>query len=76
MEDSKAIIMLQEEMKYHRKDHEELKAMVAEINEKLDKRFVTKEQFWPVKTLVYSGAGIILSSACLAGISLIFNHVK
>ena len=28
--------------------------------EELESRFVTKEAFWPVRTIVYGGAGIVL----------------
>lgn len=41
--------------------------IVARLEVKIDKRiddledrFVTKEAFWPVKTIVYGGAGIVL----------------
>lgn len=33
---------------------------ITEIKTLLDKKFVTREAFWPVKTLVYSAAGSIL----------------
>lgn len=43
-----------------------------DVNEKLE-NFVTKDQFWPVKTIVYGCLGIILTSVVIAGVTLIIN---
>jgi tetrahydromethanopterin S-methyltransferase subunit B len=40
-----------------------IKATIDEIKIKLDSNYVTKDEFWPVRTIVYSaagGAGLIL----------------
>ncbi len=36
------------------------------IDKKLDEKFVTKESFWPVKTLVFGMVGIILTGVVMA----------
>ena len=50
--------------------NEELKI----INEKLDKKFVTKDSFWPVKTVTYSLVGLIMTGFIVALISLVFKQ--
>ena len=48
-------------------------SFMRDINDKLDKKFVTKDSFWPVKTLVYGAAGTMLASILLALIYLVIN---
>lgn len=43
-----------------------------DVNGKLE-NFVTKDQFWPVKTIVYGCLGIILTAVVLAGLALVIN---
>lgn len=64
--------------------HEKLKEIVDGIEEnnkrlmeKMDKEhanLVTKDQFWPVKTLVYSGTGVILLAVLGAMVALVINN--
>ncbi len=44
---------------------------VQDIKEKLDQNFVTKESFWPIKTLVYGATGIILVAVFSALVYLV-----
>lgn len=37
-------------------------------------RFINKDQFWPVKTLVYGATGIILTGVITALVYLVVNH--
>lgn len=47
---------------------ESQEAILARIDERLEGieermgGYVTQDQFWPVKTIVYSGAGIVLAT--------------
>lgn len=34
--------------------------IVARLEEKMENSYVTKTEFWPVRTIVYGGAGLIL----------------
>lgn len=45
---------------------------VSAINEKLDNNYVTKDDFLPVKNIVYGLTGLILTAAILALLKLIF----
>lgn len=42
--------------------------------EELEERFVTKEAFWPVKTIVYGGAGIIFIAVFGFLVNLAVKH--
>lgn len=56
------------------KDVSYMKDSIRDINNKLDKldgRYVTVDQFWPVKTIVYGGAGIVLTSVMGAILTVI-----
>lgn len=44
---------------------------VTEMNEKLDAHYVTKDQFEPVRNLVYGLVGIILTAVIVAVIKLV-----
>ena len=51
--------------------------LVYKMMEKMDKEhanLVTKDQFWPVKTLVYSGTGVILLAVLGAMVALVINN--
>lgn len=43
-----------------RQDVKGLKEDVDDLRATLDTKYVTQDQFWPVKTIVYAGAGIVL----------------
>jgi hypothetical protein len=47
---------------------------VDEISTKLDSQYVTKQEFWAVKTIVYSGAGLILTAVVVAVIDMVIRH--
>lgn len=44
---------------------------VTEMNEKLDAHYVTKDQFEPVRNLVYGMVGLLLTGIILAIIRLV-----
>ena len=52
-------------------DHNLIIKQVEEINEKLDKMFVTKSEFDPIKNVVYGMIGLILVAVAGALIRLI-----
>ncbi len=48
--------------------HESLK----DIKE-IMKENITQDQFWPIKTLVYSAVGLVLTAVVVAGIAMIIK---
>lgn len=46
---------------------------ISQINQKLDHNYVTKEEFAPVKTLVYGMVGLILTAVVGALITLVIR---
>lgn len=58
------------------KDISDIKSSLSSIDEKLDKKYVTREEFKPIKTLVYGCAAIMLSSMMLAIVYLVINNVS
>ena len=50
-----------------------IKADLAEIKVQLDNKYVTKEEFATVRTLVYGFAGLILTSVVLSLIYLVVS---
>lgn len=46
---------------------------IKEIQNDLDSKYVTQSEFWPVKTIVYAGAGIILTSVFGGLIALVLR---
>lgn len=49
---------------------------VDEINIKLDAHYVTKDEFEPIRMLVYGMAGLILTGVVIALISLVLKIPK
>jgi hypothetical protein len=47
---------------------------IKEISDKLDRNYVTKEAFWPVKTIVYSLVGVMLLALIGAILYTILPH--
>lgn len=45
--------------------------IVARLEEKMERFYVTKDEFWPVKTIVYGGAGIVLVGVFTLIVSLV-----
>lgn len=43
------------------------------LSDRLDQRFVSTDQFWPVKTIVYYGAGTVLLGVLGAFLTLILK---
>jgi len=56
------------------KDLEYIKCSVEEIKGKLDKEYVTQDEFTPVKNIVYGIVGLILTSVVGALITLILKQ--
>lgn len=50
-----------------------VKEALETMNKKMDDNFVSKVEFWPVKTIVYAGAGIVLSTVVLSALYLIIK---
>jgi hypothetical protein len=48
--------------------------VLGRIEEKMDKAFVTTHEFWPVKTIVYVGAGTVMLAVLGALIALVVNQ--
>lgn len=47
---------------------------IKEINEKLDKNFVTKVEFTPVRMLVYGFVGLVLTVVILGLLALVLTN--
>ena len=52
-------------------DIRQIHSELSEINKKLDSNFVTNDRFWPVRTIVYGGAGIILTAVVGAIVAMV-----
>jgi len=61
-------------IKQNSKEHEEILETIKVINEKLDQTFITKEQFDPVKRIVYGLVAIILTTVAGAIINSVLTH--
>lgn len=46
---------------------------IGDINDKLDNKFVSKESFLPVKTLVYGFVGLMLTGLMVAIIGMVLK---
>lgn len=49
---------------------------IGEIRDSLNEKYVTKTEFWPVKTIVYSGAGLVLMSVFTALVYMVIKNPK
>lgn len=47
---------------------------VDDLSAKLDSNYVTKQEFWAVKTIVYAGAGLILTAVVAAIINSVIKQ--
>lgn len=65
-ETTKAMLILSADLKYIKQD-------IAEIKSALDGKYITVEAFWPVKTIVYAGAGIALVGVAGAIVALVIK---
>jgi len=54
------------------KDIQWIKDGVNQINQKLERDYVTEQEFGPIKTVVYGMVGIILTGVLAAIIRLVF----
>lgn len=55
--------------------NEKLTDIVSRM-EKSDEKHVSQDQFWPVKTIVYSGVGIVLAAVLTAVIGVVVINYK
>lgn len=53
---------------------DDLQSTLKDFIKKAENGFVSQDQFWPVKTIVYAGAGIVLSSVLAAAIYLVIHY--
>ena len=56
------------------KDIEYIKQNVHEINNKLEKQYITRMEFEPIKRIVYGMVGLILTSVVVAVIGLVLTR--
>jgi thiosulfate reductase cytochrome b subunit len=52
----------------------ETSKVIAQISEKLDDKYVTKDEFAPIQRLVYGGVGVVLLSVLTAVTYLVVQH--
>ncbi len=45
---------------------------LLDIKETLNEKVVTQDQFWPIKTIVYTGVGIVLAAVLTGVLGAIF----
>lgn len=60
-------------IEFIKQDISETKTMVRELSKRLDERFVTVDQFAPVKTVVYGLVALILSAVIGGLITLVIK---
>jgi hypothetical protein len=48
---------------------------INSLREEISENYVTKQEFWPVKSIVYGGAGIVLT-AVLSAILVLIMKIK
>jgi hypothetical protein len=51
--------------------HLELSTALNRIDDKLEKKFVTQAEFWPVRVIVFAGAGTIMLAVLGAMVALV-----
>lgn len=68
LNDRTNIALLQQDIGY-------IKEKVASIDLKLEKDYVTREEFEPIKRIVYGMVGIIMTSVLLAIILLVIRGI-
>lgn len=54
-----------------RKDMDNMAKDMADIKLSLNGKYVTQDQFWPIKTLVYGATGIMLVAIIVAIVGLV-----
>jgi hypothetical protein len=50
---------------------ESMCSKIDEMNARMDREFVTQAEYWPVKTIVYTGAGVALLAVITALVALV-----
>ncbi len=68
-----AIASLKKDVEYIVKFVDEFKDFVKNSEKENERRFVLKSEFWPVKTIVYTGASIVLIAFMTAIVSTIIK---
>lgn len=68
---STKIALIQQDMQYVKEGMKDLKDGMDEVNKKLNDRYVSKEEFEPIKKVVYGLVGLILVAVVGAIISLV-----
>ena len=64
---------LETELALQGKDIDYIKKKLDHIDEKLDKHYVTKEEFLPIRNIVYGMVGLILISVTTALLALVIS---
>lgn len=54
-------------------NHDNMAATLIRIENKLDNGFVSYHEFWPVRTIVYVGAGTVMLAVLTAVITLVMR---
>ena len=54
-------------------DISQIHADLKEVKDMMKENFVTNDKFWPVRTIVYGGAGIILIAVMGAIVALVIR---
>lgn len=57
-----------------RQDIRAMKKDIDDLKEAMETKYVTQDQFWPVKTIVYGGAGIVLVAVVVAIVALVVKE--
>ena len=55
--------------------HTHILSSLIRIEDKIDSNLVTHHEFWPVRTIVYTGAGIVLCAVLTGVIALVIRNV-
>jgi len=49
-------------------------SQVAQLEKKMTENYVTNSDFWPIKTIVYAGSGIVLVGVFTAIVALVIKQ--
>jgi hypothetical protein len=71
--DHELLLLLTERLGQMSKQLTDIAQHLGGLDEKYDQRYVSREEFWPVKTIVYGGAAIVLIAVVGALVAVVIR---
>lgn len=68
-----ALAILKERLRVQGQEISELRSSLSRIEQKLDEKFITSEQFKPIKLIVYGFVGMVVTAVVGALITLVMK---